>query len=93
MVLWDTIETVHNKLRLLPQVLLVFFFPDKKIKGTNNSHLHQNLCAEKEIQMEYQNKIENYFITKAGDRFKCLPYTHTQCHQLANKGGQTRFRS
>lgn len=53
--LWDyTLEIVYDKLRLLSPVSLHQFFPDKKIMKQNNSYLHQNLCAEKEIQMEYQ---------------------------------------
>lgn len=41
--------------------------------GTNNLYLRQNLCAEKEIQMEYQNKIGKYLIAKGGDKLKYLP--------------------
>lgn len=45
--LWDTIEIVYNKLRLLPRKFpLSIFFSDKKIMG-RAIHIYISICVQK----------------------------------------------
>lgn len=53
---------------------------------TNNSYLHQNLCAEKEIPMEYQNKIGKYLIANEGEELKYLPTRYIHTHKMLSTG-------